>query len=259
VRLLFIGDAVASAGRRMIESRVPGLREELELDFVVANGENLADGVGITSRVARRILAAGVDAITLGNHALRHSEVYPFLDSEPRIIRPANLSDRAPGRGLTVCTGNGGAKLAVVNLMGSLFLEPARSPFAVAQQLVAEAREQTPLVLVDFHAEATSEKVAMGRYLDGLATAVVGTHTHVQTSDAHILPGGTAYITDAGMTGPHDSVIGVRADLVLRRFTTGMPVRFEPAEGDVRLEGVLVDFTAEGKATAVESVRISED
>jgi metallophosphoesterase (TIGR00282 family) len=258
VRLLFIGDAVASAGRRIIESRVPALRDELELDFVVANGENLADGVGITSRVARRVLAAGVDVITLGNHALRHSEVYPFLDSEPRIIRPANLSDRAPGRGLTVCNGHGGSKLAVVNLMGSLFLEPARSPFAVAQQLVAEAREQTPLVLVDFHAEATSEKVAMGRFLDGSATAVVGTHTHVQTSDARILPGGTAYITDAGMTGPHDSVIGVRADLVLRRFTTGIPVRFEPAEGDVRLEGILIDFNPDGKATAAESVRIAE-
>ncbi|MGN6380936.1 MAG: TIGR00282 family metallophosphoesterase, partial [Gaiellales bacterium] len=207
---------------------------------------------------ARRVLSAGVDEITLGNHALRHTEVYPFRDSDARFVRPANLSDRAPGRGLTVCTGEGGVRLAVISLMGSLFLEPARSPFAVAQQLVEEARAQTPHVLLDFHAEATSEKVAMGRLLAGSATAVVGTHTHVQTSDARILPGGTAYITDAGMTGPHDSVIGVRSDLVLRRFTTGMPVRVEPAEGDVRLEGVLIDFDADGRATAVEAVRIAE-
>jgi 2',3'-cyclic-nucleotide 2'-phosphodiesterase len=254
VRLLFIGDAFASAGRRIIESRVPGLRDELELDFVVANGENLADGVGITSRVARRLLAAGVDAITLGNHALRQSEVYPFLDSEPRIVRPANLSDRAPGRGLTVCTGANGSKLAVVNLMGSLFLEPARSPFSIAQQLVAEAREQTPLVLVDFHAEATSEKVAMGRYLDGSATAVVGTHTHVQTSDAHILPGGTAYITDAGMTGPRGGVIGVKREQAIESLLTQMPVRFETSEVDPWLMGVLIRCSQPLRADSIEQV-----
>jgi 2',3'-cyclic-nucleotide 2'-phosphodiesterase len=258
VRLLFIGDAFAAPGRRIIEARVPGLRDELGLEFVVANGENLADGVGISSRVARRLLDAGVDVITLGNHALRQAEVYPFLDSDPRIVRPANLPDRAPGRGTTVCTGAGGARMAVVNLLGGLFLEPAVSPFAIAEQLVAEARAQAPVVVVDFHAEATSEKVAMGRLLAGSATLVAGTHTHVQTSDARVLPGGTAYITDAGMTGPHDSVIGVRADIVLRRFTTGMPARFEPADGDVRLEGVLVDYDADGRATAIEAIRIAE-
>jgi 2',3'-cyclic-nucleotide 2'-phosphodiesterase len=258
VRLLFIGDAYAAPGRRIIEARVPRLREELGLEFVVANGENLADGVGISSRVAKRVLGAGVDVITLGNHALRHSEVYPFLDGDPRIIRPANMPARAPGRGMAVCTSAGGARMAVVNLLGSLFMDPAVNPFGVAEQLVAEARAQAQAVVVDFHAEATSEKVAMGRLLAGSATLVVGTHTHVQTSDARILPGGTAYITDAGMTGPHDSVIGVRADIVLRRFTTGLPARFEPADGDVRLEGVLVDYDAEGRATSIETIRISE-
>jgi 2',3'-cyclic-nucleotide 2'-phosphodiesterase len=258
VRLLFIGDAFATPGRRVIEARVPGLRDELGLDFVVANGENLAEGVGITSRVARRILGAGVDVITLGNHALRHSEVYPFLDSEPRIVRPANLAERAPGRGMTVCTSATGARLAVISLMGSLFLEPARSPFSVAERLVEEARAKAPAVVVDFHAEATSEKIAMGRLLAGSATAVIGTHTHVQTNDARVLPGGTAYITDAGMTGPHDSVIGVRADIVLRRFTTGVPARFEPADGDVRLEGVLIEYGDDGRASSVQALRIAE-
>jgi metallophosphoesterase (TIGR00282 family) len=148
--------------------------------------------------------------------------------------------------------------VAVINLLGRLFLDPAVSPFTMAEDLVAAARERTPVVLLDFHAEATSEKVAMGRLLDGQATAVIGTHTHIQTNDAHVLPGGTAYITDAGMTGPHDSVIGVRADLVLRRFTTQMPVRFEPAEGGVRLEGVLIECDAAGRAAAIEPVRIEE-
>ena len=258
MKLLFIGDAFATPGRRMIEGCVPALREQLELDFVIANGENLADGAGITSRLARRVLAAGVDAITLGNHALRQSEVYAFLNSEPRIVRPANLPERAPGRGLTVCDGANGDRVAVISLMGSLFLEPAQSPFAIAEALVERARREAPVVVVDFHAEATSEKVAMGRLLAGSVTAVIGTHTHVQTSDACILPGGTAYITDAGMTGPHDSVIGVKTDIILRRFTTGLPVRFEPADAGVRMEGVLIECDPDGKARSVEALRIAE-
>jgi metallophosphoesterase (TIGR00282 family) len=199
-----------------------------------------------------------VDAITLGNHALRQSEVYPFLNSEPRIVRPANLHARAPGRGMTVCDGPNGARVAVISLMGSLFLDPAQSPFAIAEALVEEARREAPVVVVDFHAEATSEKVAMGRLLAGSATAVIGTHTHVQTSDARILPGGTAYITDAGMTGPHDSVIGVKTEIILRRFTTGLPVRFEPADAGVRMEGVLIECDRDGRASSVEAVRIAE-
>jgi 2',3'-cyclic-nucleotide 2'-phosphodiesterase len=258
VRILFIADAFATAGRRIIEQQVPRLRAERDIGFVVANGENLADGTGITSRLAKRLHVAGVDVITLGNHAFRQREVYGHLSMDERIIRPANYPSTAPGKGWCVGTAGDGTRVAVINLLGKLFLDPAVSPFTMAEDLVTAAREQTPFVLVDFHAEATSEKVAMGRLLAGKATAVVGTHTHIQTNDAHVLPGGTAYITDAGMTGPHDSVIGVRADLVLRRFTTQMPVRFEPAEGGVRLEGVLIECNGDGRATAIEPVRIEE-
>jgi metallophosphoesterase (TIGR00282 family) len=258
MRILFIGDVFASSGRRIVESRLPALREQLGLDFVVCNAENAADGVGITTRIAKRLLTSGVDVITLGNHAHRQREVYPFLNVEPRIIRPANMATESPGRGVTVHDAPDGTPVAVVNLMGRLYLEPARSPFDVAPDLVSEARRQAPVVIVDFHAEATSEKVAMGRMLDGAATAVIGTHTHIQTNDAAVLPGGTAYLTDAGMTGPHDSVIGVRSDLILRRFVTGLPVRFEPGEGDVRMEGALIECDAQGRATSMETFRLLE-
>jgi 2',3'-cyclic-nucleotide 2'-phosphodiesterase len=258
VRILFIADAFATPGRRVIEQEVPRLRTERDIDFVVANGENLADGTGITSRLARRLHAAGVDVITLGNHAFRQREVYEHLAMDGRIVRPANYPATAPGKGWCVAKASDGTPVAVVNLLGKLFLDPAVSPFAVAEDLVREAREQAQIVIVDFHAEATSEKVAMGRFLDGRVTAVLGTHTHVQTSDAHVLRGGTAYITDAGMTGPHDSVIGVRTELILRRFTTQMPVRFEPAEGGVRLEGAMIECDADGRARSIEALRIEE-
>jgi metallophosphoesterase (TIGR00282 family) len=258
LRLLFIADAFAAPGRRIIEQRLPGLREERGIDFVVANGENVADGAGITSRLARRLLACGVDVITLGNHTYRQREVYSYLDAEARIVRPANYPAASPGRGWCIAETADGTRVAVINLMGKLFLDPEVSPFAIVEGLVESARAEAGVVVVDFHAEATSEKVAMGRLLDGKVTAVLGTHTHVQTNDARILPGGTAYITDAGMTGPHDSVIGVRADIILRRFATQLPMRFEPAEGDVRLEGVLVDCDGDGRATAIEAVRVPD-
>ncbi len=258
MRILFIADAFATPGRRVIEQHVPRLRAERDIGFVVANGENLADGTGITSRLARRLHGAGVDVITLGNHAFRQREVYPHLGMDPRIVRPANYPSTAPGKGWCVAKAADGTPVAVINLLGKLFLDPAVSPFAVAEDLVREAHAEAALVLVDFHAEATSEKVAMGRFLDGQVTAVIGTHTHVQTSDAHILSGGTAYITDAGMTGPHDSVIGVRTDLILRRFTTQMPVRFEPADGGVRLEGVVIECDGNGRASSIEAIRIAE-
>jgi 2',3'-cyclic-nucleotide 2'-phosphodiesterase len=259
VRILFIADIFASAGRRAVEQRLPALRAELGLDLVIANAENAADGVGITSRIATRLLAAGVDAITLGNHAFRQREVYPYLDREPRIVRPANLSAAAPGRGMTVVESAGGEPVAVVNLMGQLFLDTPRSPFDVALDLATEARSRASVVLLDFHAEATSEKVAIGRLLDGRVTAVIGTHTHIQTNDAAVLPGGTAYITDAGMSGPHDSVIGVRAELILRRFQTGLPVRFEPADGGVRIEGAVIECDpATGRAQSIEPFRLTD-
>jgi 2',3'-cyclic-nucleotide 2'-phosphodiesterase len=247
---------VGAPGRRALEERLRPLREELGASFCVVNGENLADGVGITPKLAARILAAGADVITLGNHTWRRSEINAYLAGSERVIRPANFSKSAPGRGLAVAAAEDGTKVAVINVMGSLFLSPAVAMFEVIDELVEQARAQTPVILVDVHAEATSEKVALSRWLDGRVTAVVGTHTHVQTSDARVQPGGTAAITDAGMTGPHDSVIGVKADQAIYRMRTGMPVRFETAEGGVRIEGALIDCDEAGRATAIEPVRV---
>ncbi len=248
---------VGKPGRSAVEALLPTLRSDLEIDVCVLNGENAADGIGITPRLADRLLAAGADAITLGNHAFRRSEIGPYIDGSDRVIRPANTSKNTPGRGLTVVPTANGARLAVINVLGSLFLDPAISMFEVVDDLVDQAVRETPLVLVDVHAEATSEKVAMARWLDGRVTAVVGTHTHVQTSDARVLANGTAFITDAGMTGPHDSVIGIEADLAIRRMRTGLPVRFETAQGDVRIEGAVIDCDSEsGKASAIESIRV---
>jgi 2',3'-cyclic-nucleotide 2'-phosphodiesterase len=194
--------------------------------------------------------------ITLGNHTWRRKEIVPYLSGTDRVIRPANYSRHAPGRGLTVGATADGTKVAVINLLGSLFLEPMVSAFEIVDDLVEEARRETPIVIVDFHGEATSEKVAMARWLDGKVTGVFGTHTHVQTNDARVQPGGTAAITDAGMTGPHDSVIGVVAELAIDRMRTGIPVKFVTAEGDVRLEGVLLECDGSGRATACETVRV---
>jgi metallophosphoesterase (TIGR00282 family) len=247
-----------SPGRRAVEERLPGLRDELGLDFVVVNGENAADGRGITPKLADRILAAGADVITLGNHTWARRELAPYLAGAERVIRPANFARNAPGKGLAVAPAADGTPVAVINLMGTLFLDVAHSPWELVDELVDEAKRQAQVVLVDLHAEATSEKVAMARWLDGRATAVLGTHTHVQTNDARIQPGGTAALSDVGMTGPHDSVIGVDGDLILRRLRTGMPVRFEPASGDVRIEGALLECdAASGRATSIELFRLA--
>jgi 2',3'-cyclic-nucleotide 2'-phosphodiesterase len=243
-------------GRRAVEERLRGLRDELGASFCILNGENAADGVGITPKLANRLLAAGADVITLGNHTWRRSEIAPYLSGSERVVRPANFSASAPGRGLTVVPAADGTAVAVLNLLGSLFMSPATGMFEIVDGLVEEARTRTPVIVVDLHAEATSEKVALARWLDGRVTAVVGTHTHVQTSDARVQPGGTAAITDVGMTGPHDSVIGVKADLAIRRMRTGMPVRFETAEGGVRIEGALIDCDDAGRARAIEPVRV---
>jgi metallophosphoesterase (TIGR00282 family) len=203
------------------------------------------------------MLGAGADAITLGNHVWRRGEIVPYLKESDRVIRPANLSRRAPGRGLTFVTAANGTEVAVANLLGALFIGPPVGPFEVVDDLVEQAQARTPVIVVDMHAEATSEKIAMARWLDGKVTAVIGTHTHVQTNDARVQPGGTAAITDAGMTGPHDSVIGVQADLAVRQMRTAMPLRFETAAGDVRIEGVLVECGTDGRATRCEPVRVS--
>jgi 2',3'-cyclic-nucleotide 2'-phosphodiesterase len=243
-------------GRRIVEERLPGLREELGIDFCAVNGENAADGAGITPRIADKLLASGADVITLGNHVWRRAEIGPYLAESERTIRPANVSASSPGRGWTVAPAADGTPVAVINLLGHLFIGPPIGPFEVVDDLVDQARAQAKVVLVDFHGEATSEKVALARWLDGRVTAVIGTHTHVQTNDARVQPGGTAAISDAGMTGPHDSVIGVQADLAIARMRTGMPVRFKPAEGGVRLEGVVIECDAEGRATSCEPVRV---
>jgi metallophosphoesterase (TIGR00282 family) len=232
------------------------LREELDVDVCIVNGENAADGAGITGKLADRLLAAGADAITLGNHAFRRDGIGPYLSASQRVVRPANAGSQLPGRGMTVVEARNGVAVAVINLLGQLFVDAAVSPWEMVDQLVDDARSQAPVVVVDFHAEATSEKVAITRWLDGRVTAVIGTHTHVQTNDARILPGGTAAVTDAGMTGPHDSVIGVEAELAIRRMRLRQPVRFQPAEGGVRIEGVVVDCTDAGRAESIELLRV---
>jgi metallophosphoesterase (TIGR00282 family) len=255
VRLLFIGDVVGSPGRRVVEELLPSLAKSEQPDFVVVNGENASGGVGITPKVAQALFDAGADAITLGNHAFRHRDIYTMLDSEPRIVRPANYPKAAPGRGHTVIEKDG-RKLAVVNLSGMVFLEAARSPFAEADALLAELRGRADHVLVDMHAEATSEKVAMGWHLDGRVTACVGTHTHIPTADARVLPGGTAYVTDVGMTGARGGVIGVRREQAIARFLTQVPTRFEPSDDDPWLNAVVIDADDSGAATGIRQLLV---
>ena len=240
-----------------MEEHLPALRERYDADLAIVNGENAADGAGITPKLADKLLAAGADVVTLGNHTYRRSGIASYLAGSERVIRPANSGSETPGHGLAVVEARNGVQVAVVNLLGQLFLPTPVSPWEIVDTLVEEARAAAPVVVVDFHAEATSEKVALAAWLDGRVTAVIGTHTHIQTNDARILPGGTAAVTDAGMTGPHDSVIGVRAELAIARMRTRLPVRFEPAEGNVRLEGVLLTCTDAGRAEAIELVRVA--
>jgi metallophosphoesterase (TIGR00282 family) len=257
LRILFVADVFGTPGSRALEQRLAGLREELGAGFCVVNGENAADGRGLTPKLAERILAAGADVITLGNHTWARDEIRGYLAESEQVIRPANVASGLPGRGLTVAPADDGTLVAVINLLGWLFLQVPINPFEVVDRLVDEARRTTPVVVVDFHAEATSEKVAMARWLDGRVTAVIGTHTHVQTSDARLQAGGTAAITDAGMTGPHDSVIGVDAELAIRRARLLTPVRLRPGSGDVRIEGAVVECDASsGRATAIEALRV---
>jgi 2',3'-cyclic-nucleotide 2'-phosphodiesterase len=257
MKLLFVGDIVGGCGRRTLASLLPALRERHAPDVVVVNAENSAGGLGITEKVALELFGLGVDAITLGNHAFKHRDVYQFLDRDPRIVRPANYPRSAPGRGHTVVEKDG-VRIGVANLIGSVFLEAARTPFAEADAVLGDLRG-ADLVLVDFHAEATSEKVAMGWHLDGRVSACLGTHTHVPTADARILPGGTAYITDVGMTGPRGGVIGVRREQALERFRSMLPVRFETSDEDPWLNGVLIETGADGRALAIEQILLPAD
>lgn len=251
---LVVGDVFGGAGMRAAEDALPRLRAEHEPDIVVVNAENAAHGSGTTPKQAEALLKAGADVLTGGNHTFRRSEFFKTLEEDSRVLRPANLTTRGPGSGTVVVDARGGFRVGVINLIGSVFIDAAQSPFAVADDLVDRMRRETPLIIVDIHAEATSEKIALARHLDGRVTAVLGTHTHVPTADEKVLAGGTAYISDIGMTGPHDSVIGVREEPVLRRFLTGMPAKWEPATGDVRVQAVLVRAQPDGRATAIERI-----
>jgi metallophosphoesterase (TIGR00282 family) len=255
VKLLFVGDVVGGLGRRTLAEVLPGIRERHQPDWVVVNGENSAGGVGITEKTARELLETGADAITLGNHAYRHRDVYGFLDREERIIRPANNPKGSPGRGHTVVERDG-KRLGVVNLSGQLYVEATRSPFSEVDAILSELRGKADHVLLDFHAEATSEKIAMGWHVDGRLTACVGTHTHVPTADARVLPGGTAYITDVGMTGPRGGVIGVKREQAIERFLTLTQVKFETSEEDPWLNGVLIEAGDDGLATGIEQLLV---
>jgi 2',3'-cyclic-nucleotide 2'-phosphodiesterase len=255
VRLLFVGDVVGSLGRRTLAALLPELREQHAPDFVVVNGENAAGGVGITPKTADEIFGRGVDVITLGNHTYRHADIYEYLDARPEIVRPANFLRSQPGHGWCVVERDG-LRLGVVNVSGNLFMKAGRPAFAEVDAALHALEGKADHVLVDVHAEATSEKIGMGWYLDGRVTAVVGTHTHVPTADARVLPGGTAYISDVGMTGPRGGVIGVRRDQALASLTTQMPTRFETSDEDPWLNGVLVTATAPRRADSIEQLLV---
>lgn len=251
-RILFLGDIVGRPGREAVSKSLPVLRDRLRPTFVVVNGENAASGVGITPDIADSLYREGVDAITLGNHAFNKRDIYAFLDQGKPIVRPGNLPEGAPGKGVCFVE-RAGVRLAVVNLCGRVFLDGYDDPFAWADRHLPGFG--TPHVLVDFHAEATSEKVAFGFHLDGRATAVLGTHTHVPTTDTRVLPGGTAYVTDVGMCGPYPSVIGVDKEIVLGKFRTSMPARFEVADEPGVISGVVIDVNKEsGRATDIQRV-----
>jgi 2',3'-cyclic-nucleotide 2'-phosphodiesterase len=255
VRLLFIGDVVGRPGREALAAAMPDLRAERMPDLVVANGENAAGGVGVTKETAEEIFAAGVDVITLGNHAYRHREVYPYLESEQRIIRPANYPASNPGHGHTIVEA-AGMRVAVINLSGMLHLEVECSPFPAIDELLESLTGAVDATFVDFHAELTSEKVAMGWHLDGRVAAVLGTHTHVPTADARVLPGGTAHMADVGMTGSRAGIIGVRREQALEAFRTQMPVRFDTANEDVWLMGAAVEVGDDGLARGIDQLLV---
>jgi hypothetical protein len=257
VKILFIGDIVGKPGRQAVATIVPRIREEQGIELVIANGENSAHGAGLTEATVQALLGSGVDAVTTGDHVWDQKGFEKFIDLETRVVRPLNSPPGTPGRGSAVVALDGFPPVAVVNLVGRVFMPAGECPFRAAQAEVARLRQRTKLIVVDFHAEATSEKMAMGWLFDGQVTAVIGTHTHVPTADEQILPKGTAFITDAGMTGPHDSVLGRDKQAVIRRFLTQMPQRLEVAEGNVILNGVIVDADENtGLAHGIERVRI---
>ncbi len=256
MKILFIADIVGKPGRQALARILPGLIQEEQIDFVIANGENAAGGLGLTPATMEEIKACGVDVVTSGNHIWKRTEILEAV-SLPELLRPANYPPEAPGRGWGIFDKKS-LKIAVVNLQGRVFMEPSDCPFRAADIAVEKAVRHTPVIIVDIHAEATSEKLALARYLDGRVSAVIGTHTHVQTSDARILEGGTAFISDAGMTGSPDGIIGVEKEEIIKKFITGMPFRFKVAGGNEMLEGVIINADNDtGRAVSIEPVRIN--
>ncbi len=254
-----LGDIVGKIGRDAVQTMLPTLHEKYAPHFVIVNGENSAAGLGITPDIARNMFEEGVDVITLGNHTWSKRDIVAFLDGEPRLLRPANYPAGSPGKGCGVFNCRGGGQVGVANLLGRTFMDPVDDPFRAADAVLEVFRGQTLVSFFDIHAEATSEKTAFGYYLDGRASAVVGTHTHVQTADERILPDGTAYLTDVGMVGPQDSILGMKAHESVQKFITQMPHRFEVASGAAVLCGVVIDADAEtGRATHIERVQIRD-
>ena len=267
MRVLFIGDIVGAPGRQIIQDRLADLVEHRQIDLVIANGENSASGFGITPRIADDLLRGGIDVLTGGNHSWDRKEIFDYLPQEPRLLRPGNFAEGNPGSGVYVGSAKNGLKYAVLNLQGRVFLPAIDDPFRKADSEVAKLPADVAFILVDMHAETTSEKIAMGWYLDGRVTAVVGTHTHVATADEHVLPNGTAYITDVGMTGPHDGVIGMERAGIVKKFLDGLPARFAVASGDIQMNAVLIDTDDTGarnqagrlRAKSIERLRLRID
>jgi metallophosphoesterase (TIGR00282 family) len=259
MKLLFIGDIVGAPGREIVKEYLPRLKRKYQPTFIVANGENSANGKGITQKIVKELMEAGIHAITLGNHTWDNKEIFEFIETEERVIRPANFPQGTPGNGITYVKQPEG-ELAIINLQGRSFLPPLDCPFAAAVQLVEQARKRTKYIFVDFHAEATSEKQALAWYLDGRISALVGTHTHVQTGDERILPQGTGYLTDVGMCGPSDGILGMERETVIKRFLTQLPVRFEVAAGPTQLNAVLITLDrTTGKTTHMQRIRIDAE
>lgn len=253
MRILFIGDIIGSPGRHMVLDNLPRLIDEYAIDFTIANGENSAAGFGITKKIFHELIDCGVDVFTMGNHVWDNKDIFTFIDDESRIIRPANLPKGNPGCGMRSFNING-QQLLVANIIGRVYLPACDCPFRTIDLLLKEYAKDMRLVFVDFHAEATSEKMAMGWYLDGRISAMVGTHTHIQTADARILPKGSGYITDVGMTGPRDSVLGVDKEIIINRFITGLPSRFETAHGDLQFNGIVFDIDDNGCCRDIKTI-----
>ena len=259
MRVLLIGDIVGKPGRQLVSDAVMGLIEREQLDLVIGNGENAAGGAGLTPANYRELIESGVNAVTLGDHIYRRQEIAPVLESESNIVKPANYPPEAPGHDFMVVTARNGVQVAVISLMGRVFMRPVDCPWAAIDRVLAQLPPEVKVIFVDFHAEATSDKQLMGRYLDGRVTAVLGTHTHVATADEQIMPGGTAFQCDVGMTGPYDSILGRRYDRVLETTRTFNPTHFEVATGDVRLSGSIVDLDpATGRATSIRRITVNE-